>query len=78
MRRICIQARRGRHHVADSCCTQLRAEEYSGPIVIDSEDTDVYVQAAFVSQRLPGDLLLKRKRTFDARTMLSTPMLQML
>ncbi|MCG8430912.1 MAG: hypothetical protein MJA29_07055 [Candidatus Omnitrophica bacterium] len=30
-------------------------------VLIDSEDTDVYVQAAYVAHCIPGDLLIKRK-----------------
>ena len=33
-------------------------------VVIDSEDTDVYVQAAYVAHKIPGDLLIKRKNRF--------------
>ena len=31
------------------------------PVVIDIEDTDVYLQAAYVSKHVPGNLLIKRK-----------------
>ena len=34
------------------------------PVVIDSEDTDVYVQAIYVAHKVPGDLLMKRKNRF--------------
>ena len=34
----------------------------SGPIVIDSADTDIYVAAAAISQKLPGLLCIKRKQ----------------
>ena len=44
-----------------SSYANLRAGEYTGTVVIDSEDTDVYVQAAYVSHQLRGDLLIKRK-----------------
>jgi len=40
----------------------LRSKNYAGTVVIDSEDTDVYVQAAYVSQQLEGNFLLKRKQ----------------
>ena len=40
------------------------------PVVIDTEDTDVYVQAAYVSQRVDGDLFLRRKGSYvNYRTM---------
>ena len=35
---------------------------YSGPIVIDSADTNIYVAAAAISQNLPGLLCIKRKQ----------------
>ena len=45
--------------------SQLRScHQYLGPVVIDSEDTDVYVQAAYVSQHVPGKLYMKRKNHF--------------
>ena len=39
----------------------IRQDNPDLPIVIDSEDTDVYVQAAYVAHHVPGDLLIKRK-----------------
>ena len=36
---------------------------YNGAVVLDTEDTDVYVQAAFVSHQLKGDLFIKQKHT---------------
>ena len=35
---------------------------YEGPAIIDSEDTDVYVQAAYVAKNVPGKLYIKRKK----------------
>ena len=43
---------------------QLRVGDYFGTVVIDTEDTDVYVQSAYVSQKHLGQLLIKRKRSF--------------
>ena len=40
---------------------QLRCEHYNGVVILDSEDTDVYVQAAYASYQLDGELLIKRK-----------------
>ena len=34
---------------------------YEDAVAIDSEDTDVYVEAAFVSNQVPGLLCIKRK-----------------
>ena len=45
-----------------SAYAKLR-ESYNGTVIIDSEDTDVYVQAAYVAHNLPGDLLIKNKNT---------------
>ena len=51
---------------------QLRTGDYSGTVVIDSEDTDVYIQAAYVSHQLQGQLLIKRKKSFvDCSTLVS-------
>jgi len=44
-----------------SVYARLRTNNVTGAVVIDSEDTDVYVQAAYVSHQLHGDLLIKRK-----------------
>ena len=45
-----------------SAYAKLR-ESYNGTVIIDSEDTDVYVQAAYVAHNLPGDLLIKNENT---------------
>ena len=45
-----------------SAYSRLRADGYTGPVVLDSEDTDVYVQAAYVSHQVDGQLLIKRKQ----------------
>ena len=44
-----------------SVYARLRANGNTEVVVLDSEDTDVYVQAAYVSHQLYGDLLIKRK-----------------
>ena len=43
---------------------QLRVGGYFGTVVIVTEDTDVYVQSAYVSQKHLGQLLIKQKRSF--------------
>ena len=54
-----------------SAYAKLRAENYTGSVVLDSEDTEVYVQAAYVSQQLRGDLMIKRKNTLiDCKALL--------
>jgi hypothetical protein len=65
-----------RHPEADtmllSAYAKVRASKYTGPVVLDCEDTDVYVQAAYVSQQVRGDLLIKRKHVLiNCRAMLS-------
>ena len=42
----------------------IRASGYMNPVVIDTEDTDNYVQAAYVSNRRPGEILMKRKNIY--------------
>ena len=39
----------------------IRRDNPDLSVVIDSEDTAVYVQAAYVAHHVPGDLLIKRK-----------------
>lgn len=47
---------------------KLRESGEMRPVVVDSEDTDVVVLAAHVSQKEPGDLILRHKRAFcDAK-----------
>ena len=36
-------------------------ESFNGTVIIDSEDTDMYVYAAYVAHNLPGDLLIKKQ-----------------
>ncbi|KAJ8349632.1 hypothetical protein SKAU_G00247620 [Synaphobranchus kaupii] len=40
----------------------LRESGYSGPVIIDTADTDAYVVAAAISQQLTGMLCIKRKQ----------------
>ncbi len=40
----------------------LRSSGYSNPVVIDAEDTDVYVQAAAISHDFPGVICIKKKK----------------
>ena len=40
----------------------LRSSGYSDPVVIDAEDTDVYIQAAAISHHIPGILCIKKKK----------------
>ena len=55
-----------------SAYAKLRSRNYTGTVVLDCEDTDVFVQAAYVSQQLPGDLLIRRKHAFiNCQAMLS-------
>ena len=47
-----------------SAYAKIRAGDYNGTVVLDSEDTDVYVQAIYVAHQLDGTLLMKRKKAF--------------
>ena len=53
------------HSEADTMMLTLYAKlrsEYPHAIIIDSEDTDVYVQAAYVAKQEHGNLYMKRKK----------------
>lgn len=49
-----------------SAYNKLRTTGCEDAIVIDSEDTDVYVQAAFVSHHVPGLLCIKQMTLYFA------------
>ena len=54
-----------------SAYAKLRAGNCTRTVVIDSTDTYVYVQAAYVSHSLRGDLMIKRKHALvNCRAML--------
>ena len=40
----------------------LRSSGYSNPVVIDAEDTDVYIQAVAISHDIPGIICIKKKK----------------
>ena len=50
----------------------LRESGYSGPVVIDAADTDVYVAAALTSKQLPGILYIMKKYEIVACSVLVT------
>lgn len=55
----------------------LRSDGYKAAVILDTEDTDNYVQAAYVAHRTPGILCLKRKhRLIDAKRLCSEEMSQ--
>ena len=55
----------------------LRSDGYKAAVILDTEDTDNYVQAAYVPHRTPGILCLKRKhRLIDAKRLCSEEMSQ--
>ena len=55
-----------------SAYAKVRTTNYTGPLVLDCRDTDVFVQAAYVSNQIRGDLLIKHKNAFiNCRDMLS-------
>ena len=43
-----------------SAYAKLR-QSYNGTVIIDSEDTGVYVQAAYVAHDFPDDLIIKTR-----------------
>ena len=52
---------------------KIRASDSQIAVVLDSEDTDVYVQAVFVAHKQEGDLFIKRKNaSINCRAMLSS------
>ena len=54
---------------------KTRENEWKGNVVIDAEDTDIYVQVAYVSQKVSGKLLIKKKNIHvDSRTLFTTAM----
>ena len=56
------------HPAADTMLLSAHAKllycGYVGIVVVDSEDTDVYVQSEYVSHALEGDLHIKRKGSY--------------
>ena len=54
---------------------KIRENRWRGAVVIDAEDTDIYVQAAYVSQNVSGELLIKKKNIYvGSRTLFTTVM----
>ena len=55
-----------------SAYANVRTQNYNESVVLDSENTDVYVQAAYASHQIQGNVLIKRKNEFiSCSTMLS-------
>ena len=55
-----------------SAYANLRADNYTEAVILDRVDTDVYVQAAYVSHQLCGDPLIKHNGDLiNSRAMLS-------
>ena len=40
----------------------LRLSGHGNPVIIDAEDTDMYIQAAAISHDIPGILCTKKKQ----------------
>ena len=58
---------------------KLRSNVFTTPVIVDSEDTDVYVLAAFVSHDIQGELYIKRKRALiSCRNMLEPEIAQVI
>lgn len=54
---------------------KMRENGWTGTVVIDAEDTDIYVQAAYVSQKVSGELLIKKKNIYvDSQSLFTTTM----
>ena len=50
----------------------LRSSGHSNPVVVDAEDTDVYIQAAAILYNIPGIICMKKKKElFFCRAMCS-------
>ena len=47
-----------------SICNKIHENWWKGTVVIDAEDTDTYIQAAYVSQKVSGEQLIKKKKTY--------------
>lgn len=55
----------------------LRSEGYKAAVILDTEDSDNYVQAAYVAHMMPGVLCLKRKhQLIDGKRLCSEDMSQ--
>ena len=70
-----IEAEFAINHEADTVLltlyNQLRINGSNGTVIIDSEDTDVYVHAAYVSHKVDGQFLMKKKNLYvDYQTFL--------
>ena len=68
-----------RHCEADTAMftiyNAIRVSGYLEPVVMDTEDTDNYVQAAYVADKVPGILLLKQKqRLMNAHSLMDSCM----
>jgi len=50
------------HTIMLSIYAAMRSSGYADPIIIDAEDTDVYIQAAAISHQIPGILCIKKKK----------------
>ena len=54
---------------------KIRENGWKGTVVIDAEDTDIYVQAVYVSQKVSGELLIKKKNIYvESRTLFTIAM----
>ena len=57
----------------------LRSQNYAQPLVMDSDDTDILQQAAYVANRTPGTLGIKRKHNLiDAQQLYKDDMVDSL
>ena len=59
-----------------SVYAKLMADNNKKVVNLDSEDTEVYVQAAYVSHQLQGNLLIKHKKEYISCSAMLSKMLQ--
>ena len=58
---------------------QIRENGCERTVLIDAEDTDIYVQAGYVSHEVNGTLLIKKKNSYiDCQTLLSSEMAEVI
>ena len=58
---------------------QIRENGWKGTVIIDAEDTDIYVQASYVSHEVSGKLLIKKKHTYiDCARLLNDEMAEVM
>ena len=58
---------------------KIYKNKWKGTIVIDAEDTDIYVQVVYVQQKVSGELLIKKKSIYvDSWTLFITALVHVI